>query len=59
MRSGPSRASRVASLIQREIASIIQFELCDPRIVDLVFVSDVRVSADFSICENLFSACWR
>lgn len=48
MQSG--RQQRVADQIQRDLASLIQFELKDPRL-KLVTVSGVEVSRDFSFAD--------
>ncbi len=42
-----SRTSRVAELIQRELAQLIQREIKDPR-VGLVTVADVEVTTDLA-----------
>lgn len=40
-----SRTQRVADFLQRELASLIQFEVRDPR-VGMVSITDVEVSRD-------------
>lgn len=43
-----SRAERVAQLIQRKLAHLIQREVKDPRLASFITVSDVEVSSDLS-----------
>lgn len=43
-----SRTERVAELIRRKLATLIQQKLKDPRLAALVTVSEVKVSKDFS-----------
>ncbi len=49
-----NRSERVASQIQRELASILQFEMKDPRI-GLVTVSDVEVTRDLAMAKIYIS----
>lgn len=50
-----NRPERVAHLMQREIAEILQRELRDPRIPQLVSVTDVEVSRDLSFARVFVS----
>ena len=50
MMENNSRAQRVADQIQRDIASLIQFEVNDPRI-GLVSVTGVEVSPDLAYAK--------
>lgn len=45
-----SRADRVADQIQRELASLVQREVKDPRL-GMVTISDVRVTRDFGYAD--------
>ncbi|MEE4300185.1 MAG: 30S ribosome-binding factor RbfA [Pseudomonadales bacterium] len=49
------RDQRVADFIQRELATILQFEMKDPR-VGMVSVNDVRVSPDLGYAEVYVSS---
>lgn len=49
--SGGSRSDKAASVIQKHLASIIQFELRDPRVNDFVSVTAVHVSPDLSFAK--------
>ncbi len=49
-----SRGSRVADLIQREIAIMVQRELKDPRI-GMLTINDVKVSRDLSYADIYFT----
>ncbi|MDA0787902.1 MAG: 30S ribosome-binding factor RbfA [Proteobacteria bacterium] len=49
-----SRGSRVADLIQREIAIMVQRELKDPRI-GMLTINDVKVSRDLSYADVYFT----
>lgn len=44
------KAERIAGIIQKEISSIIQFELKDPK-VGFVTITDVTVTNDLSIAK--------
>jgi ribosome-binding factor A len=50
-----NRPERVGHLMQREIAEILQRELRDPRIPQLVSVTDVEVSRDLSFARVFVS----
>jgi ribosome-binding factor A len=50
-----SRAGRLADQIQRDLAELIRTELKDPR-VELVTVTDVEVSADYSHARVFFTS---
>jgi ribosome-binding factor A len=53
---GPSkRTQRVAELIQRTLAGLIQTEIKDPRFPSWVTISAVEVSADFSFAKVYFT----
>ncbi|MDQ7015160.1 MAG: 30S ribosome-binding factor RbfA [Gammaproteobacteria bacterium] len=43
------RSFRVADQIQRELSQLLRFELKDPRISDMLTVSEVEVSRDLSV----------
>ena len=45
-----ARTDKIDSILQREISSIIQFDLNDPKI-GFATVSEVRVSGDLSIAK--------
>ncbi|MBD3648164.1 MAG: 30S ribosome-binding factor RbfA [Pseudomonadales bacterium] len=49
-----SRGRRIADLIQRELASLIQKELKDPRI-GMVTINEVKVSRDLSYADVYFT----
>lgn len=49
-----SRSERVSSQIQRELASILQLEMKDPRI-GLITVSDVELSRDLALAKVYIS----
>jgi ribosome-binding factor A len=49
------RDQRVADFVQRELATILQFEMKDPR-VGMVSVNDVRVSSDLGYAEVYVSS---
>lgn len=42
------RTSRVAQMVQRKLAQIIQLEVKDPRLPRFVTVADVEISSDLS-----------
>lgn len=46
-----SRVDRVAGLIQRKLAQIIQTEIKDPRLPRFITVSAVKVSNDLSLAK--------
>lgn len=50
-----SRVDRVAELLQRELAGIIQKEVKDPRLQGFVTVSAVKVSKDLSYAKVYFT----
>ena len=47
-----TRAQKVGDQIQRELATLIQLELSDPR-VGMVSVTGVEVSSDFGFAKVL------
>ena len=49
-----NRGDKVAGLIAREIAVLVQQDLRDPRL-DLVTICDVRVSRDLSFADVYFT----
>ena len=49
-----SRGRRVADLIQRELAILIQMEIKDPRI-GMVTVNEVKVSRDLAFADAYFT----
>lgn len=49
------RDQRVADFIQRELATVLQFEMKDPR-VGMVSINDVRVSRDLGYAEIYVSS---
>ena len=51
-----SRTERVAELIRRELAQLIQQEIKDPRMPKFVTVSAVKVSRDFSYAKVYITA---
>lgn len=51
---GFQRTDRIADQIQRELSSVLQFELKDPR-VGMVTVQDVTVSRDLSFADVYFT----
>ena len=55
MKSPSKRTQRVAELIQRTLAQLIQKEIKDPRLPAWVTVSSVEVSADFSYAKIYFT----
>lgn len=50
-----SRTERVADQIQKDLASLIQMELKDPRL-GMVTINHVRVSKDFGYADVYFTA---
>jgi len=50
-----NRTDRIAALIQRKLASIIQQELKDPRLSGFVTISAVKVSNDLSHAKIYFT----
>jgi len=56
MKTPSKRTQRVAELIQRRLAQLIQQELKDPRLPSWVTISAVDVSADFSYARVYFTA---
>lgn len=55
MRGDPNRTRRVAELLKRELAEIVQQELHDPR-VQGVTLTTVDVSPDLSLARVYFTA---
>ncbi|WP_045223084.1 30S ribosome-binding factor RbfA [Desulfonatronum thioautotrophicum] len=54
-RDSPSRRSvRLADIIQRELALMLQEEIQDPRL-ELVTISGVRLNTDLSIAKVLYT----
>ncbi|TVQ98088.1 MAG: 30S ribosome-binding factor RbfA [Desulfovibrionales bacterium] len=54
-RGSPSRRSvRLADIIQRELAQLLQEEIQDPRL-ELVTISGVRLNADLSIAKVFYT----
>ncbi len=52
---GPSRRSiRLADMIQRELAQLLQEEIQDPRL-ELVTISGVRLNSDLSIAKVFYT----
>lgn len=49
------RIARVAIIIQRELAQIIQQEINDPRLPDLITISHVKVSKDIKYAKIFFT----
>ncbi len=49
-----NRGTRVADLVQREVAQIIQRELEDPR-VDLITINEVEVTRDLAYADIYFT----
>ena len=49
-----SRGSRVAGLIQREIANLIQQEVKDPRL-GMITINAVKISRDLAFADVYFS----
>lgn len=49
-----SRSRRVGEQIQRELASLLQFEIADPRLTGIT-VTAVEVSRDFSYAKVFYS----
>ena len=56
MKTPSKRTQRVAELIQRRVAQLIQQELKDPRLTSWVTISAVDVSSDFSYAKIYFTA---
>lgn len=56
MKTPSKRTQRVAELIQRRVAQLIQQELKDPRLTAWVTISAVEVSSDFSYAKIYFTA---
>jgi ribosome-binding factor A len=55
MTSNFKRTDRIAELMQRELAQIIQREIKDPRIPSLITISAVKVSKDLSHAKVYFT----
>lgn len=55
MKSPSKRTQRVAELIQRKLAQLIQTECKDPRLPAWITISAVDVSADFSYAKVYFT----
>ena len=49
------RSRRIAEQIQRELAHVLRFELKDPRVSNLVTITDVEVSPDQSHAKVFFT----
>lgn len=56
MRSGFKRTDRVARLIQRKLAELIQQEVKDPRLPVFITISAVKVSTDLAYAKVYFTA---
>ena len=50
-----NRIERANSELQRCLAQIIQTKLNDPRLKNLIYVSEVSVTPDFAYCKVKFS----
>ena len=48
------RTDRVADYLRKELASLIQFQMRDPR-VDMVSITDVEVSRDLAYAKVFFT----
>lgn len=55
MKTPSKRTQRVAELIQRKLAQLIQTECKDPRLPAWITISAVDVSADFSYAKVYFT----
>jgi ribosome-binding factor A len=55
MKTPSKRTQRVAELIQRKLAELIQKECKDPRLPSWITISAVDVSADFSFAKVYFT----
>lgn len=55
MKTPSKRTQRVAEIIQRRLALLIQKEIKDPRLPSWVTISAVDVSADFSYAKIYFT----
>ncbi len=49
-----SRTSRIGDQLQKELASIIQFEVKDPRL-DIITVNEVRVAKDLGYADIYYT----
>lgn len=49
------RTDRIAELIQRELALLIQHDVKDPRLTHLITVSEVKVTSDLSYAKVYIS----
>jgi ribosome-binding factor A len=56
MKTPSKRSQRVAELIQRRLAALIQQEIKDPRLPAWVTISAVEVSSDFSYAKVYFTS---
>jgi ribosome-binding factor A len=56
MKTPSKRSQRVAELIQRRLAELIQQELKDPRLPAWVTISAVEVASDFSFAKVYFTS---
>ncbi|MBJ7537031.1 30S ribosome-binding factor RbfA [Marinomonas transparens] len=54
MADGFSRTSRIGDQLQKELASLIQFEVKDPRL-GLVTVNEVRVAKDLGYADIYYT----
>lgn len=50
------RIDRIAILIQRQLAQIIQKEITDPRIPKIITITEVRVTPDLRQADVYYSA---
>ena len=55
MKSPSKRSQRVAELIQRKLAQLIQKECKDPRLPSWITISAVEISSDFSYAKVYFT----
>lgn len=55
MTSSFKRTDRIAEMIQRKLAQIIQQEIKDPRMPALITISAVKVSKDLSYAKVYFT----
>jgi ribosome-binding factor A len=50
-----SRTQRIADFLKKELATLIQFEMRDPR-VGMISITDVEVSRDMSYAKVFFTS---
>ena len=55
MRKNSIKNTRINSEVQRELATLIQFEIKDPRIAPMTGVTDVYVAPDLKTCKVYIS----